>query len=108
MDVRSMRYPSDFFDLIIDKSTIDAILCGDRSFMNTALMMKECQRVLKVDGSYMGISYGSPENRVLHYKRPHLKMTVQTFQVSPMRETTSSKEGLHYVYVCTKLEGANE
>lgn len=49
MDVRSMRFPSDHFDLIIDKSTIDALLCGECSFMNTALMMKECQRVLKVD-----------------------------------------------------------
>ena len=76
MDVRNMRYPSNFFDLIIDKSTIDALLCGDSSFMNTAMMMKECQRVLKVDGAYMGISYGTPENRLLHYKRPHLKMSV--------------------------------
>jgi hypothetical protein len=40
MDVRNMRYPTNFFDLIIDKSTIDALLCGDSSFMNTALMMK--------------------------------------------------------------------
>ena len=40
MDVRNMRYPSNFFDLIIDKSTIDALLCGESSFMNTAIMMK--------------------------------------------------------------------
>lgn len=101
MDVRNMRFATDFFDLIIDKSTIDALLCGERSFMNTALMMKECQRVLKVEGSYMGISYGTPENRVLHYKRPHLKMSVQTFQLAPMKENPS-KESVHYVYVCAK------
>ena len=35
--------------------------------------------MLKVDGAYMGISYGTPENRVLHYKRGHLKFVVQTF-----------------------------
>ena len=40
MDVRNMRFPSNHFDLIIDKSTIDALLCGDSSFMNTAIMMK--------------------------------------------------------------------
>lgn len=107
MDVRNMRYPNDFFDLIIDKSTIDALLCGESSFMNTALMMKECQRVLKVDCSYMGISYGTPENRVMHYKRPHLKMAVQTFQVAPARENVS-KESIHYVYVCKKIEGAEK
>ena len=76
MDVRSMRFAPNTFDLILDKSTIDALLCGESAFMNTAIMMRECQRVLKTDGSYMGVSYGTPENRVLHYKRPHLKMAV--------------------------------
>ena len=42
MDVREMTYDSNFFDLIIDKSTIDALLCGENAFINVALMMKEC------------------------------------------------------------------
>jgi hypothetical protein len=29
MDVRKMTYESNSFDLIIDKSTIDALLCGE-------------------------------------------------------------------------------
>ena len=89
MDVRNMRYLTNFFDLIFDKSTIDALLCGESAFLNTALMMKECQRILKVNGSYMGISYGTPENRVLHYKRGHLKFSVQTYQVAPVKETST-------------------
>lgn len=36
MDVREMTYDSNFFDIIIDKSTIDALLCGDEAFINTA------------------------------------------------------------------------
>lgn len=40
MDCRNLRYNDSTFDLIIDKSTIDALLCGDNAFMNTALMMK--------------------------------------------------------------------
>ena len=93
MDVREIKYETGFFDLIIDKSTIDALLCGDSAFINTALMMKvrsypcnnykECQRVLKVDGSYMAISYGTPANRILLYKRLHLKFTVSTFEIAP-------------------------
>ena len=55
----------------------------------------------------MGISYGNPENRVLHYKRPHLKLNVQTFQVAPVREN-APKESVHYVYLCKKLEGAEQ
>lgn len=42
MDVRDLKFENETFDLIIDKSTIDALQCGDRAFMNTALMMKEC------------------------------------------------------------------
>lgn len=29
------------FDIVIDKSTIDAILCGESSFIKTAKMLKE-------------------------------------------------------------------
>jgi len=31
----------------------------------------------------MGISYGSPENRVLHYKRSHLKFDLNTIEIIP-------------------------
>ncbi len=41
MDVREMSYPSNFFDIAIDKSTIDALLCGDSAFINVAKMTKE-------------------------------------------------------------------
>ncbi len=40
MDVRSLRYPDASFDLAIDKSTIDAILCGEQAFYNVAVMLK--------------------------------------------------------------------
>ena len=66
MDVRDLKFKDDTFDLAIDKSTIDALLCGDHSFLNVAIMTKEIQRVLKVGGIYLIISYGQPENRVMH------------------------------------------
>ncbi len=40
MDVRAMTYPDNSYDLAVDKSTIDALLCGENSFRNTALMIK--------------------------------------------------------------------
>ena len=62
MDCCDLSYPDNFFDCIIDKSTIDAILCGDNAFLNTALMLKESQRTLKEEGGkYIAISYGKPE-----------------------------------------------
>lgn len=66
MDVRDLQYEDNYFDLIIDKSTMDALLCGDQSFLNVAIMTKEVQRVLKTSGIYLIISYGQPENRIMH------------------------------------------
>lgn len=39
MDVTSMTYPDKFFDLVLDKSTIDALLCSEHPFIQTALML---------------------------------------------------------------------
>lgn len=41
MDVCDMKYPDNYFDIIIDKSTIDALLCGDNAFLNVTRMTKE-------------------------------------------------------------------
>ena len=68
MDVTEMSELADSsFDIAIDKSTIDALLCGDDSFVMVAKMMKETQRVLKTGGVYFAISYGKPESRQFHF-----------------------------------------
>lgn len=72
MDVRDLKFQSNSFDLAIDKSTIDALLCGSQAYLNVAKMTKEVQRVLKVDGFYMAISYGTPETRLEHFQWEHL------------------------------------
>lgn len=41
MDIINLKYDDNFFDVAIDKSTIDAILCGDNAFLYTAIMLKE-------------------------------------------------------------------
>ena len=106
MDVMNMSYPDEYFDLIIDKSTIDALLCGDHSFINTAKMTKEVSRVLKTGGIYCIISYGTPENRVFHLERDHLGFDVKIFTIK--REESDEEEKLHYAYISTKKEEANE
>ena len=62
MDVTDLKYEDETFDMAIDKSTIDALLCGDSAFLQVATMCKEVQRVLKPKGVYLVISYGKPEN----------------------------------------------
>lgn len=41
MNALELEYENDSFDLVIDKSTLDAILCGSQSFINAAQMIKE-------------------------------------------------------------------
>ena len=81
MDACNMTYPREHFDMILDKSTIDSVLCGKACFYNTALMLKECQRVLKTGGYYVTISYGEPEARLYHLQSPHLSFDIQKFKI---------------------------
>ena len=42
MDITDMsEIESNTFDLVIDKSTMDALLCGNDSFVKVAQMLKE-------------------------------------------------------------------
>lgn len=66
MDARDMKYKNNCFDLVIDKSTLDSFLCGEHSFINVAIYLKEVQRILKVGGRFIIISYGKPDNRLNH------------------------------------------
>lgn len=47
MDVRDMKYKDETFDVILDKGTLDAILCGSDSAKNAGQMLAESQRILK-------------------------------------------------------------
>lgn len=40
-DVTNMKYEDNSFDVAIDKSTIDALLCGDNAYLMVAKMLKE-------------------------------------------------------------------
>ena len=68
MDVTDMSvFTGNSFDLIIDKSTIDCLSCGDAANLMVAKMLKECQRVLKVGGVNFTISLGKQADRIVHF-----------------------------------------
>ena len=60
MDVTEMTYPDKSFDLVIDKSTIDSLMCSDSRYINVAKMLYHCHRVLADDGIYFALSYAKP------------------------------------------------
>lgn len=105
MDIREMKFNDNYFDIAIDKSTIDALLCGEQSFVNVAKMTKEVQRVLKEGGIYMIISYGKPENRLFHLEREHLNFDINIYTIKKdytIEDENLKYEKVHYVYICQK------
>ena len=100
-DVTDMIYDNDYFDMAIDKSTIDALLCGDNAFLNVAKMTKEVQRVIKPGGAYFVISYGRPENRTFHFDRKHLDFNTKQYVLYPdnCKSEDEKNDKSHFVYV---------
>ncbi|GMJ12327.1 hypothetical protein like AT3G17365 [Hibiscus trionum] len=134
LDVRDMSpFQSGSFDAVIDKGTLDSILCGNNSRQNAAQMLDEVSRVLKDKGVYILITYGSPVYRLGLLKEScawSIKLHViakfgpEGSSEQPMRgltdpipldENGSSVEDVlgknpevHYIYVCTKEPKAKE
>ena len=111
MDITDMStLQSQSFDLIIDKSTMDALLCGDNSFVNVAKMLKETQRLLRPGGTYFVVSYGKPDSRVSHLEHEFLSFDIRQFVVYDSEAVTAKEkdERTHYIYVCTKNPDADE
>ena len=81
MDVCDMKYKDASFDLIIDKSTMDCLLCGCFPYLKVAIMLSECQRLLKTGGKLVSISYGKPDARTKHFLRDHLGFSLKTFEI---------------------------
>ena len=93
MDCLELTYSDNYFDIIIDKSTIDAILCGDNAYLNTTIMLKEGQRVLNEDGGlYIAISYGKPDTRSLHFERSMFSWTLKEFIFYPVSCATNKEK----------------
>ena len=102
MDVRDLKFPEEKFDIAIDKSTIDALLCGEDAYLNVAKMTREVQRTLKTGGTYMAISYGTPESRLEHFHWEHLHWDVSHEVIG------EDGDNPHYIYLCRKKEGADQ
>ena len=64
MNVCALDYPDESFNAVLDKGTLDSVLCGEGSTANVAKMCMEISRVLKPNGVYFVCSYGVPDNRL--------------------------------------------
>ncbi|XP_010465787.1 PREDICTED: methyltransferase-like protein 13 isoform X3 [Camelina sativa] len=131
MDVRDMKAFEDAsFDAVIDKGTLDSILCGSNSRQYSTQMLEEVWRVLKDKGVYILITYGAPNYRLrlldescswatkLHVidksltDQPSDTPKWELTKPVPLDAEGSSVESaigkspdVHYIYVCIKVCG---
>lgn len=100
-DVRRMPYADASFDFVLDKSTIDSLMCSDNPITNVASMVDEAYRVLVPNGIYFVLSYASPATRLEHITRDHVNWTVEKKEVS--RLNAEGEKLVHFLYICRKL-----
>mmetsp|Transcript_8531 Transcript_8531/g.13844 ORF Transcript_8531/g.13844 Transcript_8531/m.13844 type:complete len:209 (+) Transcript_8531:182-808(+) len=113
MNACHLDFKDETFDCIVDKGTMDSILCGEGSTGNVAKMLSECVRVLKPNGVLFMISYGVPDNRLGYLESDEYPWKVSVSTVA--KPTVSSAavpdskdaNSVHYIFVCVK-EGGEE
>ncbi|KAG1655286.1 hypothetical protein FOA52_007982 [Chlamydomonas sp. UWO 241] len=95
-DVRDMsEFPGRSFDAVIDKGTLDAIMCGGSSASNAHAMIEECARVLAPGGVMVVITFGDPISRLAHFLYADFKMwdDIQVYTLSKTSPTRESDDG---------------
>ncbi|RLN52396.1 hypothetical protein BBJ29_001061 [Phytophthora kernoviae] len=107
MNMCSLDFADETYDSVVDKGTMDSILCGEGSTANVAKMCQEIHRVLKPNGVYFIVSYGVPDNRLSYLENKELqwKVTVHTVPkptVSAVQVSEADANAVHYLYVCQK------
>mmetsp|Transcript_25600 Transcript_25600/g.40259 ORF Transcript_25600/g.40259 Transcript_25600/m.40259 type:complete len:232 (+) Transcript_25600:48-743(+) len=80
MDVKNLgSFPDNSFDGILDKGTMDALFGSIRCMDDVLLMSKEVCRVLKVGKTFVEVSHGLPDTRLIYLRHHSLQWTAQHF-----------------------------
>eukprot|EP00775_Hariotina_reticulata_P002306 gene2306-2614_t len=96
-DARSMPdFKDASFQAVIDKGTLDAILCGEHASSNAANMLQECTRVLRPGAVLLIITYGDPAARLPLLLHPNFGLEVIVYILgknpcAPVAQQTSLK-----------------
>ena len=68
MDATNMNFLNNNFDCVIDKGTLDAIVCGGDP-VPPAKLIKEMYRVTKKNGIFCIITHAEPETRIKYFEQ---------------------------------------
>lgn len=93
MDARALKVDPASFDVIIDKGTLDAVLCGERPARQGGKMLLSAFKALKPGGVFFVISYGPPQSRLNYFANRRFKWTAKSSKIG---DTT------RYIYTLRK------
>lgn len=96
MDCQRMTFKDEEFDFILDKGTLDAILCGTDSKKNGESMIAEVYRVLKTGGVFVVVTYGKADTRMSYLQK--IKFSWKITQHTLPAQNTSQ-----FMYVMRKV-----
>ena len=108
MNVCNLEFENGSFDVIIDKGTLDSVLCGESATEGIHKALKEVTRVLKSDGVFVCVSYGIPEYRLPYFENTDGRWSVEIQKIKkPLSEDPETdgegeedvEEQYHHVYV---------
>ncbi|CAG9327893.1 unnamed protein product [Blepharisma stoltei] len=105
MDACNITFPVGIFDLIIDKCTLDCILCGDNNFQRASSYLQGVYRCLKPGGSFIVVSYGVPDSRLGYLKNKFLPWGIEQAKITKSSSDSFAsfeQARYHYLYICTK------
>ena len=112
MDALNMNdFQDEMFNVVIDKGTLDTVMCSDNFVVNARKMISEVHRVLVPGGKYICVTYGDPEHRKKHFETKTWEKILTEKVNKPPTSTKESKEpptdkNFHYVYILTKKKNA--
>jgi ubiquinone/menaquinone biosynthesis C-methylase UbiE len=112
MDALNMKeIQTGSFNTVIDKGTLDSVLCGDNSVPNAQKMIEEVYRILAPGGHYICISYGDPEHRKKHLETQQWGNLAVDKVPKPTTGASSANnadendlKNFHYIYTMTKAK----
>jgi len=99
------EFPDASYDVVIDKATLDAIMCGEGSTDHVVAALSEVQRVLKPGGTFISVTHGSPDQRTFYFKHPKLAdwdMKYEKCVKDSVSLEAQESKFFHTVFICQK------
>jgi len=109
MDVLDMKeIQTGSFNTIIDKGTLDSVLCSDNSVPNAQKMIAEIFRILVPGGHYICVTYGDSDHRKKHFETQKWGNIACEKVIKPATSSNANNadendpKNFHYIYIMTK------